>query len=100
MSRQSVRFPRGCLGMIPTCEGTTIILPRPESFWLQAGYPNGTGFPVVQLWSNQQAESTKAELAAYQRYLADIGVQVEIHFAPDWRRLSAAGAGHTPHVSS
>jgi peptide/nickel transport system substrate-binding protein/oligopeptide transport system substrate-binding protein len=54
-----------------------------------AGYPNGTGFPVVQLWSNQQAESTKAELAAYQRYLADIGVQVEIHFAPDWRAFRA-----------
>jgi peptide/nickel transport system substrate-binding protein/oligopeptide transport system substrate-binding protein len=54
-----------------------------------AGYPNGTGFPVVHLWSNQQAASTQAELAAYQRYLADIGVQVEIHFAPDWRAFRA-----------
>jgi peptide/nickel transport system substrate-binding protein/oligopeptide transport system substrate-binding protein len=50
-----------------------------------AGYPNGTGFPVVQIWSNQQVASTRAELAAYQRYLAAIGVQAEIHFAPDWR---------------
>jgi peptide/nickel transport system substrate-binding protein len=54
-----------------------------------AGYPNGTGFPVVHLWSNQQAASTQAELAAYQRYLAAIGVQVEIHFAPDWRAFRA-----------
>src|SRR5262249_28039421 len=54
-----------------------------------AGYPNGTGFPVVQLWSNHQAASTQAELTAYQRYLADIGVQVEIHFAPDWRAFRA-----------
>ena len=55
----------------------------------EAGYPNGLGFPVVQLCSNQQAESTKAELAAYLRYLADIGVQVEIHFTPDWRAFRA-----------
>jgi oligopeptide transport system substrate-binding protein len=55
----------------------------------EAGYPNGTGFPVVQLWSNHQAASTQEALAAYQRYLADIGVQVEIRFAPDWQALSA-----------
>ena len=43
----------------------------------------------MHLWSNQQAASTQAELAAYQRYLAAIGVQVEIHFAPDWRAFRA-----------
>jgi len=50
----------------------------------EAGYPDGAGFPVVQLWTGDKADSTKAELAAYQRYLAELGVQVEIHFAPDW----------------
>jgi oligopeptide transport system substrate-binding protein len=50
----------------------------------EAGYPDGSGFPVVQLWSSSKADSTKAELAAYQRYLAELGVQVKIHFAPDW----------------
>jgi oligopeptide transport system substrate-binding protein len=50
----------------------------------EAGYPDGIGFPVVQLWSVHQAETTKAELAAYQKYLAELGVQVEIHYAPDW----------------
>jgi peptide/nickel transport system substrate-binding protein/oligopeptide transport system substrate-binding protein len=39
---------------------------------------------VVQLWSVSQAASTKAGLAAYQQYLADIGVQVEVHFAANW----------------
>jgi len=50
----------------------------------QAGYPDGAGFPVVQLWTSSKAESTKAELAAYQEYLAKIGVKVEIHVEPDW----------------
>jgi len=43
----------------------------------------------VQLWTNHQAASTQAELTAYQRYLANIGVQVEIRFAPDWEAFSA-----------
>jgi peptide/nickel transport system substrate-binding protein/oligopeptide transport system substrate-binding protein len=42
------------------------------------------GFPVVQLWSVDQTESTKAELAAYQKYLAEIGLKVEVHYAPNW----------------
>jgi peptide/nickel transport system substrate-binding protein/oligopeptide transport system substrate-binding protein len=52
----------------------------------EAGYPNGVGFPVVQLWTLLRAESTKDELAAYQEYLADLGVQVEIHVESEWPR--------------
>jgi peptide/nickel transport system substrate-binding protein/oligopeptide transport system substrate-binding protein len=55
----------------------------------EAGYPDGSGFPVVQLWSVHQAETTKAELAAYQKYLAELGVKVEIHYAPDWPAYKA-----------
>jgi oligopeptide transport system substrate-binding protein len=54
-----------------------------------AGYPDGAGFPVVQLWTFSKAESTRAELAAYQKYLAEIGVKVEIHFAPNWPSFEA-----------
>jgi peptide/nickel transport system substrate-binding protein/oligopeptide transport system substrate-binding protein len=50
----------------------------------EAGYPNGAGFPVVRLWTVSKAASTKAELAAYQEYLARIGVKVEIHYETDW----------------
>jgi len=50
----------------------------------EAGYPNGAGFPVVRLWASSKAASTNAELAAYQEYLAKIGVKVEIHSESDW----------------
>jgi peptide/nickel transport system substrate-binding protein/oligopeptide transport system substrate-binding protein len=50
----------------------------------EAGYPDGIGFPVVRLWTASKADSAKAELAAYQRYLAELGLKVEIHYAPDW----------------
>jgi len=76
-------------GYDPTLQGYDYNPAKARELLAAAGYPHGTGFPVVQLWSNHQATSTKAELAAYQRYLADIGVQVEIHFAPDWRAFRA-----------
>ena len=50
----------------------------------EAGYPNGAGFPVVRIWASSKAASTKAELSAYQEYLAKIGVKTEIHSEPDW----------------
>ena len=47
-----------------------------------------------------KAESTKAELAAYQADLADLGVQVDIRFEHDWPTfLKLARAGATQHVS-
>jgi peptide/nickel transport system substrate-binding protein/oligopeptide transport system substrate-binding protein len=77
-------LPPWLLGYDPDLQGYDYDPAKARELLAAAGYPNGTGFPVVQLWSGQQAESTKAELAAYQKYLADIGVQVELHFASDW----------------
>jgi len=82
-------LPPWLLGYDPDLRGYDYNPGKARDLLAEAGYPNGTGFPVVQLWSNHQADSTKAELAAYQRYLADIGVQVEIHYAPDWRPFRA-----------
>ena len=76
-------------GYDPDLQGYDYNPTKARELLATAGYPNGAGFPVVQLWSNHQAASTQADLAAYQRYLADIGVQVEIHFAPDWQAFRA-----------
>jgi peptide/nickel transport system substrate-binding protein/oligopeptide transport system substrate-binding protein len=82
-------LPPWLLGYDPDLQGYDYNPAKARELLAAAGYPNGTGFPVVQLWSNHQAASTQAELAAYQSYLADIGVQVEIHLAPDWRSFRA-----------
>ena len=82
-------LPPWLLGYDPDLPGYDYNPAKARELLAAAGYPNGTGFPVVQLWSNHQAASTQAELATYQRYLADVGVQVEIHFAPDWPAFSA-----------
>jgi oligopeptide transport system substrate-binding protein len=77
-------LPPGMAAHDPDLEGYHYNLDKAKQLLAEAGYPNGTGFPAVQLWSVSKAESAKDELAAYQRYLAALGVQVEVHLAPDW----------------
>jgi oligopeptide transport system substrate-binding protein len=77
-------LPPGMPGHDPELQGYAYDPAKAKRLLAEAGYPDGAGFPVVQLWLRAQAESAKAELAAYQRHLAEVGVQVDIHFAPDW----------------
>jgi peptide/nickel transport system substrate-binding protein/oligopeptide transport system substrate-binding protein len=77
-------LPPGMPGYDPNLPGYAYDPSKARRLLAEAGYPGGTGFPKVQLWSAHKAESTKAELAAYQKYLADLGVKVEVHFAPNW----------------
>jgi oligopeptide transport system substrate-binding protein len=77
-------LPPGMLGYDPERQGYAYAPATAKRLLAEAGYPEGAGFPVVPLWSVSQAESAKAELAAYRRYLAEVGVTVDIHFAPDW----------------
>jgi peptide/nickel transport system substrate-binding protein len=82
-------LPPGMPGYDPDLQGYYYHPEKAKRLLAEAGYLDGAGFPVVQLWSVHQAETTKAELAAYQRYLADLGVKVDIHFAPDWPAYKA-----------
>jgi oligopeptide transport system substrate-binding protein len=77
-------LPPGMPGHDPDLQGYAYDPVKAKRLLAEAGYPNGAGFPVVELWTSSKSESTKAELAAYQRYLGELGVQVDIHFAPDW----------------
>jgi oligopeptide transport system substrate-binding protein len=78
-------LPPGMPGHDPDLRGYYYNPVKAKQLLAEAGYPNGTGFPVVHFWTVSKAESTKAEMAAYQEYLAELGVKMEIHFAPEWR---------------
>jgi peptide/nickel transport system substrate-binding protein len=82
-------LPPGMAGYDPHLQGYSYQPEKAMQLLAEAGYPHGVGFPAVTLWSVQMAQSTQDELAAYQRYLADIGVKVEIRFASDWPTYKA-----------
>jgi peptide/nickel transport system substrate-binding protein/oligopeptide transport system substrate-binding protein len=82
-------LPPGMPGYDPELRGYAYNPTKARQLLAEAGYPNGVGLPVLQLWTANKADSTKAELMAYQKYLAAIGVQVDIQFAPDFETLVA-----------
>jgi peptide/nickel transport system substrate-binding protein len=81
-------LPPGMPGHDPDLQGYAYNPAKAKQLLAEAGYPNGAGFPAVQLWTVSKAESTKAELAAYQRYLAELGVKLDIHFVDAWTRYT------------
>jgi peptide/nickel transport system substrate-binding protein/oligopeptide transport system substrate-binding protein len=81
-------LPPGMPGHDPDLQGYAYDPVKAKQLLAEAGYPNGAGFPVVQLWTVSKAESTKAELAAYRRYLAELGVKLDIHFIDQWTRYT------------
>ena len=82
-------LPPGMPGYDPDLQGYAYHPAKAKRLLTEAGYPNGAGFPRVQLWSIGQSASSKAELRAYQAYLADLGVQADIRFASDWPTYKA-----------
>jgi peptide/nickel transport system substrate-binding protein/oligopeptide transport system substrate-binding protein len=82
-------LPPGMPGHDPDLRGYSYNPAKARELLAEAGYPGGTGLPVVQLWTVSKAETTQAELAAYQKYLAEVGAQVDIQVAPDWPSYEA-----------
>jgi oligopeptide transport system substrate-binding protein len=82
-------LPPGMPGYDPDLQGYPYDPAKAKQLLAIAGYPEGKGFPIVQLWTVSKAESTKAELAAYQKYLADLGIKLDIRFVDEWTRYTA-----------
>ena len=53
----------------------------------QAGYPGGEGIPPLDIWTVSKSESVKAELAAYRKSMAAIGITLNPRVAENWKHF-------------
>lgn len=56
----------------------------------EAGFPQGEGFPAVELWTVSKSTDVHKALEIYKDYLADIGLEVSIKTADNWKAFVKA----------
>jgi ABC-type transport system substrate-binding protein len=61
---------------------------RARALLTAAGYPDGRGFPPLELWSSVVAPTALAEHEAIRRDLQEIGIPVELHTTENWKQFT------------
>lgn len=79
--------PPGIAGYDPNFKGYPYEPQKARELLTQAGYPEGRGFPPIEIWTISKAESVQRELQAYQHYLAEVGIELIPKLADDWQEL-------------
>jgi len=80
-------LPPGIAGFDPVLKGYGYNPVRARELLSAAGYPDGDGLPPLEIWTVSKSKSVQNELAAYQKYLAAIGVKVIPKVADNWKHF-------------
>jgi peptide/nickel transport system substrate-binding protein/oligopeptide transport system substrate-binding protein len=83
-------LPPGMPGYNPEIQGYAYQPKLAKQLLAQAGYPGGQGLAPVTLSSSVKAEEIRLESRMVQRYLSDLGVQVELQDFDDWPTFQGA----------
>lgn len=80
-------LPPGIAGFDPDNKGYPYDLQMALKLLAEAGYPGGQGLPPIEIWTVSKSESVKKELQAYQNFLGEIGIQLSIKVAENWKEF-------------
>jgi peptide/nickel transport system substrate-binding protein/oligopeptide transport system substrate-binding protein len=80
-------MPPGIAGYDPHVEAYPYDPRKARDLLAEAGYPEGRGLSPIEIWTVSKSESVKNELEAYQRYLAEVGIQLVPKVADNWKEF-------------
>jgi len=82
-------LPPGTYGYDPQLRPFPYDPQRARALLAKAGYPGGKGLPVLQLWSSVKPPDIEREHEAIKKYLADVGIQLELQYNTNWPSFSS-----------
>jgi len=77
-------IPQGMAGYQPDNINYPYSPEKARELLKEAGYPGGSGLPVLQLWSSVKSKGLLIEDEAIKRYLSAIGVKLNTNYLTDW----------------
>lgn len=90
-------LPPGTYGYDPGLVGYPYDPKKAAELLAAAGYRGGKGLPVLHIWSARKNDEAVAEHEAIVKYLAAVGVRVEVHYNTNWPEYkSQVYAGKLP----
>jgi oligopeptide transport system substrate-binding protein len=81
-------LPPGMLGFNPKLDSYRYDPPRAQSLLAEAGYPGGRGLPTIAIWSGAKWKDIIREHEQIKKWLAAVGMTVEVHYLTDWSAFS------------
>lgn len=81
-------LPPGTLGFNPALSGYAFDPAKARELLARAGYPDGRGLPPLTLWSSVKPDTVVQEHERIKRYLAAVGVRVDVQYLTDWSAFS------------
>jgi peptide/nickel transport system substrate-binding protein/oligopeptide transport system substrate-binding protein len=77
-------LPPGTYGYDPKLVGYPYDPAKARALLAAAGYPDGKGLPVLQIWSARKNEEAVAEHNEIVKSLAEVGLRAEVHYNTNW----------------